>query len=93
MTTTLAFVFVAVGIVLDAVHNHIRREAERRAFDKGYKQGRREEYLRFNGMYDAPIPNHMEHGAQTNAQVVDEAFMEELNNNGRAVKKVQKTKA
>lgn len=86
-----AFALVALGITLDAIHNHIRREAERRAYEKGYKQGRREEYLRFNGMCDAPVPSCTEHEAKHAVQVADEAFMTELKTKGRAAKKIQKT--
>lgn len=46
MTTALAFLFVALGITLDAIHNYIRRECEGRAYNKGYKQAQKEENIR-----------------------------------------------
>lgn len=53
MNTALAFLFLALGIVLDALHNKIRRESENRAYDCGYRQAQKEENIRLTASQKA----------------------------------------
>lgn len=46
MSVWIAFLLVALGVALDAVHNYIRRTSEYRAYQTGYKQAQKEENIR-----------------------------------------------
>ena len=57
MNIFAALALIALGIALDAIHNYIRREAERRARKSGYAQGKREMRLYYQGWYPhIPLP-------------------------------------
>ena len=99
MNTGWAFFFVGVGIGLVAIHNYIRREAERRARKSGYEQGKKEMRLYYQGHYPyIPLPEPVveerepEHGVVKEKIVVDESFMEDLRKNGKAATKFPKAK-
>ena len=99
--------FVALGIFLAEWNNHIRRETARRAYCNGYRQAKKEEKIRISSnqyvqdqvwFYRSPDYYIPTCGTVTESKQSDECgklddkFMENLHNNGRAVTKIKKIK-
>lgn len=89
MEVIKAFLLVALGIGLDALHNKIRRDSERIAYSRGYRQAQKEESLhRATHGESATVrldkePDHPDR-YKVDANI-PESFMTDLKTKGRAV--------
>lgn len=96
MQICIAFLLVALGGGLYALHTHICRKYEKRAWQNGYIQAQKEEQMRLQAVerYKATLPQPrpiVPPGAEEkgtpfdSVAVVDCNFMDEMRKNGRAV--------
>lgn len=86
MEVLKAFLLVGLGIALDALHNKIRRDSERIAFGRGYKQGMREAENKMVRLDKEP-----DHPERVNAEIkLPESFEHDLKTKGRAVTRIRK---
>lgn len=86
------FVCFAAGMAVNALYNQRQKVAEKKAYNKGYKQAQKEEAIRvetynqqikLDRVYE--LPGQIEPEQKRPACVIDESFMECLQENGRAV--------
>lgn len=101
MNTFALVVAFAAGIILDATYNHIRKAGEYQAYKDGYQQSVKEEQIRreaeerkrfHESFYTAPshfVPQVTSNNQPTKKQAVDERFMKDLHENGRAVVRIK----
>lgn len=97
MNTALAFLFLALGIVLDALHNKIRRESENRAYDCGYRQAQKEENIRLTAAQkvtdkrrNAQVQAHVSDAEPVSSNIISATFWNDLQANGRAATRIQR---
>jgi hypothetical protein len=92
------FLCFAAGMAVNAIYNQRQKVAEKKAYNKGYKQAQKEEAIRIESrnktdkldmVYELPTAYNLEPETETkrNIKTVDESFMECLQANGRAVVK------
>lgn len=58
MNIGVALLLIALGMVVEATHSHIRRESERQAYHIGYQQAQKEEQIRLDAskpVYRKPV--------------------------------------
>ena len=99
MQTLIALSLIALGVVLDATYNAIRRKAEYQAFKDGYRQAQKGEKIRLSAetphpQFYRPIVNPTTPATKENEKktekkkIIPQSFMDELHKTGRAVIKL-----
>lgn len=97
MQICIAFLLMALGGGLYALHTHICRKCEKTAWQNGYIQAQKEEQMRLKAVeqYKAQLRPIVPQGAEEkgapfdNVAVVDCNFMDKMLSNGRAVKRLK----
>lgn len=98
MQICIAFLLVALGGGLYALHTHICRKCEKSAWQNGYIQAQKEEQIRlkaveqFKATLPQPrpiIPQGVEEKGTPIKEVFPPDFMDEVRKNGRAVVRVK----
>ena len=92
------FLCFAAGMAVNAIYNQRQKVAEKKAYNRGYKQAQKEEAIRVEAynqqtkldkVYELPTAYNLEPETEPkkNIRTVNESFMEDLHANGRAVVK------
>jgi hypothetical protein len=103
MQICIAFLLVALGGGLYALHTHICRKNEKIAWQNGYMQAQKEEQMRlkaveqFKATLPQPrpiVPTGMEEKCLTMKEAIDKGiippdFMDKVHTNGRAVTRLK----
>lgn len=91
MQICIAFLLVALGGGLYALHTHICQTHEKRAWQNGYMQAQKEEQMRLKAVeqYKAQlrpiIPQGVEEKGAPVKEVFPPDFLDDVRKNGRAV--------
>lgn len=98
MQICIAFLLVALGGGLYALHNHICRKCEHTAWQNGYMQAQKEEQIRLKAVEQFKatllqprpiIPTGVEEKGEPIKEVFPPDFMDKLHSNGRAVTRLK----
>lgn len=104
MQVLIAFLLVALGIIIDAIYSNIKHKAAYQAFKDGYRQAQREEKIRLDAIedkrfkerfYRTVIEQPQVQTPEINSEkhkakvIIPESFMENLHNNGRAAMRLK----
>lgn len=95
MQICIAFLLVALGGGLYALHTHICRKCEKCAWQNGYMQAQKEEQMRLKAVeqYKAQlrpiVPQGVEEKGAPIKEVLPPDFMDKVHTNGRAVTRLK----
>lgn len=95
MQICIAFLLVALGGGLYALHAHICRKNEKTAWQNGYMQAQKEEQMRLQAVeqYKAQLRPIIPQGAEEKGTPIKEVFppdfMDKVHTNGRAVTRLK----
>ncbi len=95
MQICIAFLLVAVGGGLYAMHTNICRKREHNAFQNGYMQAQKEEKIRQDAMAQVKaqmrpiVPLGVEEKGAPIKEVFPPDFMDKMHQNGRAVTRLK----